>query len=345
MSFMTDVQEQLRRAAEDLPGSSATVDQLLRSRERRTNRKRIGSGALGIVITLVLVGGLLSLRLDDGAGRQDSQLLQPAAGTLLQPGAGQRQEREIRIYVLNDSGTSVTESRNTYSWDQDGNGIFQSADRMAFFDPARKTAYEAHHGVDTGWQTPEPGTDGGQPLKGGTYEDLDSLPTDPVELKQWIMDGNAPAGGWQAPAVDGEPDSRLGSTDAGVWHLLFWDILQCGPGSSAVRSAAAQAMSGVENVDIDRTAVDPAGRPAIKLHLVYQLDALGWGSAGESAEEWIYADPTTLAPLALVEFGGSEIIIVASDQIVSADSGDVVQGLVPALDDDRLPFPDPGRSN
>jgi hypothetical protein len=175
-------------------------------------------------------------------------------------------------------------------------------------------------------------------LTTSVQNDFGDAPVTAFELMQWLREGNGnPA---DTPAIDaGVALEELSETDAGMWHLLFYEILPVGPGSPAVRAAAVEAASGLQAVDVDRTSVDPAGRPAIALHLVYDIE--GWGSA----DEWIYADPTTLAPLALVWPGwpGRQTQIVAHDRIVSTETGDVIENLVPSLDADHVPFPDPAR--
>jgi hypothetical protein len=325
---MNDIGEQLRRASEALPSSVTTLERLSKKQHRQAGHKRLAAGSVGLAMTLAIVGGIASLR---------GTVVQPAAGTLFTASSDQLFEREIRTYVLNDSGTSVTELRGTLSWNKPGTGTSDEKARMVFFDPADRAAYEASHGVDTGWQSPGGLGTGGNLISAGGVGNLSSLPTDPVQLKQWILDGNAPVGGWQSPALDVAGGTSPGTTDAWVWHLTFWDILHGQMGAPQLRSAAVGLASGLDGVVVNRSAVDPAGRPAISLHLVYDLNVNGWGSA----DEWIYADPTTLAPLALVESGGTEIIIVATDQMVSADSGDIVQTFVPHLDGDQQPFPNP----
>jgi hypothetical protein len=329
---MSNVTNALRRAAQDLPESDLTTTVLRRAQDRRARRERLTAGALGVMLTIALIAGVLAVR--PGGG----EAVRPAAGATFVAGPGQHHEREVRIYYLNDSGASVTELKHNYVWDRKGEGTALTDVRQVFFDSADRAAYEAANDVETGWQLPGgPGTGGGDDsLATSVQNDFGDAPVAAFELMQWLQEGNGnPA---DTPAIDGGVAlEEMAETDAGMWHLLFYEILPVGPGSPAVRAAAVEAASGLEGVHVDRTSIDPAGRPAVALHLVYDID--GWGSA----DEWIYADPTTLAPMALV-WPGWQTQIVANDRIVSTETGDVIENLVPSLDADHVPFPDPARA-
>ncbi len=318
---MSDVREALHRAMDDLPVSTSTIEGLERSQNRRATRKRVAAGAVGAAITLAIVLGIQSLRMGS-----TSSPLEPAAGTVFQLTADQRYEREVRVYVLNDSGASVTEVTQSLSWGLDGRGSSSERSRQVFFDPADRAAYESRLGVETGWQAP-----GGPGTGNDTFIVADRhIPTDPAQLEQWLVDGHADV---NVPALDGTPDASLGATDPGLWHLVSWDLLRDRTTSPAVRAAAVQVASELGGVQIDRIARDPAGRPAIALHTTSGPDVEGW----QSVDEWIYADPKTLVPMALEDSAGV-ITLFATEQIVTTESKEVVQTFVPQLADDQLPF-------
>jgi hypothetical protein len=263
---MTDLREDLRRAAQRVAPPEDGFQRLLSRRIERRRNERVTAGLVALTVAVAGIGGaVLALRTTAPDERR------PIVG---RPGSSddrsprlEMQPREylyVKTVIISETGQSEVETW----WALDGSGRIESV------------AADPNYGV------PPSDTFGAGEFP--VWSDLSGLSADPQELARQLRDRSAPGGASPQPAVT--PGPGHAEESGGLWRAvddLLFDMPNTTPDVRAALFEVTRGIAGVEQVD---GAEDPVGRAAILLRFT-----------SEGANRELYFDPTTLQPMATVE--------------------------------------------
>lgn len=283
---MTDLREDLRRAAQRVSPPGDGFQRLLSRRIERRRNERVTAGLVALAIAVAGIGGaILALRTTAPADRQRS-----VVGSSRSPDP--RLELRsgdylfVKTVIISETGQSEVETW----WALDGSGRIESVQG----DPNYGVPPSAAFGP------------GEFPIWG----DLSGLSADPEVLAQQLRDRSSSGGESPQPAVTPGPGHTEES--GGLWRAvdnLLFDMPNTTPDVRAALFDVAQGIAGVQMV---MDAQDPVGRRALALDFT-----------AEGMERQIFVDPSTLQPMALVETpvgaeGGPWYTIVVSAGFVGS---------------------------
>ena len=252
---MTDVREELRRAAGSAPLPSDAFDGMLRRRERRQRNRRIGSAFVALSVVVAAVVAVLSLRsLSPAQGGRpgDSRLPGPHANaanpgsTRTVAGPGDHYYlKTVESYVCSDRGDVAYTLSETWWAPNDGSGRVRSATVC----DKRTADTPPSPGDSDGWQTSDERV---------TFPAAAELPTDADELERVLRERSAPGGASPQPQVSsagGDPAT------AGIWRAVR-DLLRRTDSTPALRLALVRVANSLSGADVEVDVVDPLGRQA-----------------------------------------------------------------------------------
>ncbi|MGZ4150782.1 MAG: hypothetical protein ACXVQJ_12125, partial [Actinomycetota bacterium] len=221
---------------------------------RRRRHERLSAGAVGVAVTVALIAWALAT-IPGGASRsvpRDGAVLPPAVAAPLTAADGQFYVQQIRETTTCSTASCPgpdlgVDLAATLWWGLDGSGRIDAS-------------RHANFGIREGTFGP-----GAFPTEG----DLTSFPTDPAALRTYLVDRSAPNGASPGP---GEPtptpgvDARTGDVWGSIEHLLA-DPAAYGNTTPALRAALVDVAAGLPMATVDATALDPAGRQAIRIRV------------------------------------------------------------------------------
>ena len=342
----TDVRPDLRGAFDGVPPSTTEVADLERRRSRRQRRQRGASLAVGLALTLGIVGGAVTILRDPGPGGS-SVASTGAVDPSLEIGPGEFWFRDATWYGVNscDSDMSVCGSAGP----DVGNAPFPYVSSMRirlWWSPAGP-AHEIDRVLEPSFFSTEeqnlfvelngrfesreeeiteypPGGFAEQhrdddPAHGG-------LSSDPAILAEQLQARLGPDAA--SPVIHPTPEIEGQGADTPALVRVLQALLpNAQPSLQAALFEVASTWTGMQ---VDTQATDPAGRPAIRLSI----------STESQPHEW-YFDPGTRQLFAIVETG--QVMLVAEASIVPTigDTSDARTTLVATSDLPASPIPDP----
>jgi hypothetical protein len=153
------------------------------------------------------------------------------------------------------------------------------------------TTYEYHpYTIETWWGTDDSGRTvqtADRTTKDESYGPGDfpsdvstkDFPTDPAELKQFLIDRSSPGGASPEPMFPTPPGG--GSHDGQLWDVVS-TIIDDPNMTPSVRAAVLEMAANLQSSQVDLTATDPGGRPA------YRISVTQGGTLKE-----LFVDPST----------------------------------------------------
>jgi hypothetical protein len=261
---MTDLREDLRRAAQRVAPPEDGFQRLLSRRIERRRNERVTAGLVALTVAVAGIGGaVLALRTTAPADRQRG-----VVGT--GGGSGPRLEMRpgdylyVKTVIISETGQTDLETW----WGLDSSGRIESVEGDPRYGAPPSEAFGS----------------GEFPV----WSDLSGLSADPQALARQLRDRSAPGGSSPQPAVTPGPGHTEES--GGLWRAVT-DLLFAMPNTTPdVRAALFEVALGIAGVEKVTDVLDPVGREAVELRI-----------ASEGAERQIFFAPGSLQPMALVE--------------------------------------------
>jgi hypothetical protein len=266
----------LRHAERSAPPPSFDLPALDRRRRRRDVRRRLGTVAVGIGLTVVIAASAITLIRDDRAAisgatgstsPEEEALLPPATDVPLVAAEGQYYYRAVLLaYHCTDSGTvcggNDVSLDATFWWSpsDDSGRIAVDAREMYGLEEGRFAAGEF-------------------PNANGI--DVSDFPLDADALTIFLLERSDASGSSPAPMVTPPPEGA--PRDGQLWRAIT-DLLMDPHVTPAVRAALLEVAAELRGSHVTLAAVDPFGRPA------HVIEFGNWG--GELIER-LYVDPSS----------------------------------------------------
>lgn len=300
----SDLRPVLERARRRAPHLDPALEQVHDRRDRRARNRRITATLTGLAITAAIIGsGLYAVRQQQGPARR-THTLHPAAGPTvdLSMAPGEYDYERRAVYTNYQPGAATDRIETWLGIDGSGR-VVQGHDDRTF----------------SAGEFPNDSSD------------LATLSTDPVALEQQLRDRLQPGGASPEPYRDWTYSPvPSGPAQEGpiTWGLVrsTGDLLNERL-TPELEAAVFQVLSSLQGVQVDRNAIDPAGRPAVEVTIETEYILHQW---------WF--DPGSEQLLASRESdpagrdGWYETIVQRAGIAASTDSADLTRSFIPQTD-------------
>jgi hypothetical protein len=269
---MPETKRSIERAGRQVPAPSFTLKDLRGRRDRHHRRRRIGSGIVGVGVTLaVVVAAVVSIGSSHEPGRvipRDGGTDSPATGSRVTIAPGDYSYQHVQMFsgCGTEAGGALTlcpDPRVDFEtwWKADGSG------RIA-------VTAKQDYGIDAGVFGPS---------EFPTEGDLTGFPLDPDELRSFLL-ARSDAGG-PSPGAAPTPLAPGAPLDEGRLWTTISDYLggsQYPNTTPALRASMLDVLASLSMVTRADHATDPLGRDALALRFV-----------AEGGEVTVFMDPVS----------------------------------------------------
>jgi hypothetical protein len=233
---MSDLRDDLERAARLVTPPEPAFDRLMRRRERKARNERLAAATLGLTVAGAALG--VTLVALGGSARNAT----PASGARVPAGLemGPGQYSYAKTVRISPTGEATWEMW----WSLDGSGRIEALSE------------------DPNYGVPSSATFG--PEEFPEWDDLLELPTDPGVLAEQVRIRSAEAGASPQPAVTPGPGQEPDT--GGLWRAVT-DLLADPSATPELRAALFHVAAGIVGVERVTDVEDPVGRAAIELRI------------------------------------------------------------------------------
>jgi len=291
---MNDSKRLLEQAQDSAPGTPFGLDEIRDRRDRREQRRRLGGAVVGLGLTAAVVAGVV-FAMSAGTGERGRG---PMGGDGL-PGTP-------RVVTLEPGEYSYQRIRNSHPCGSCGTGT-------------------SHVLVESWWALEDSGRvevleeqnyamfDGGNfgPGEFPDEGDVSEFPTEPAELRAFLLDRSAADGA--SPRPGGSPAPGVPVEEGQLWRAIhdFLGSVQYLNTTPELRAAMLQVLAQAPIVSVEAGSTDPLGRTATVLRFrAYDVNVE------------VFVDPGTGDFLAMNERFGDRIeneVVVEAAGVTSTD--------------------------